>query len=500
MVCGGIAVLIVLHSEWVESRPDVEKWCSDWLEKVLSDPPSDGPLEFEGTLFDLHWDSFLADIAPAVWARGLDDHDSRMMVAMMAMSFRYETAAILMRRATRLRHALGADFERLQSLLILWAAIRNIWNHSRSFEKPWTRVERWRISLAHAFAERRLPHRIESFERIAEASKRQVAAVLFRRYRKFARVDGSRTLDLAEFRSRQRRRPGFDLQVLMAAFRSHPPPGEVSSAEGRENTVHLHRELLGICLRRARASVRERDDNYHHSSERVPNEFDRWILERVAGLIPQVDTVEDAEPFWKPLLDLDLEAHYWTESFLRSWFLHGKKAARSPEAFAVHWRAMVDYALAPGERDATYRRRSMLLELMGLDWLCIDVVGGKDFREVIGSMTPAYREWASGSLRDGDSVRRFARFLRQPAASVMLAEGIGWVLESMQQCTGRMWDEESETAEALVSLVEHWWRTRHEATPVSGCGKEAAMGLLKILADTQLPRALELQDQIARKV
>jgi len=218
-------------------------------------------------------------------------------------------------------------------------------------------------------------------------------------------------------------------------------------------------------------------------------------------LIPQIESLEAAEPFWKPIIDLDPEALDWVESFFRYWFLHGKRAAESPEAFAAHWRSMIEYALVPRQLESgrsPHRRGSLFPGLMGLDWAGIDAVGGEEFRGALGSMAPLYREWASRSMGCFDAASRLARLLRKPAAAGMLAEGLGWLSESVQGLGDRDWDGQSKAVEALVSLVEHWWRTRRGADRAPADGQEAAMTLLKILADRQHPRALELQDQIAR--
>ena len=69
VVTGGIAVLVVLHPEWLDEYPKRREWCHDKLAGVLSGPPNPGAFESEFTVFGYHWDSFCADIAAAEWAR-----------------------------------------------------------------------------------------------------------------------------------------------------------------------------------------------------------------------------------------------------------------------------------------------------------------------------------------------------------------------------------------------------------------------------------------------
>ena len=56
--------------------------------------------------------------------------------------------------------------------------------------------------------------------------------------------------------------------------------------------------------------------------------------------------LEDSpERFWRPILKLGLERHYWVDDFISSWFLHGFKVEGCREAFFREWSRMIDFVI-----------------------------------------------------------------------------------------------------------------------------------------------------------
>ena len=125
------------------------------------------------------------------------------------------------------------------------------------------------------------------------------------------------------------------------------------------------------------------------------------------------------------------------------------------------------------------------------------MIKGEEYRRAVTSVIPLYREWASRWLSYDDTAQSFAHFLRQPSAADMLPEGLNWLFGLAQKYSDSHWNKHPKDADAFVSLVEHWWRVRRDKA-VPADETVAAMGLLKLLSDRQHPRALELQDWMAR--
>jgi len=113
-------------------------------------------------------------------------------------------------------------------------------------------------------------------------------------------------------------------------------------------------------------------------------------------------------------------------------------------------------------------------------------------------MASLYREWALRCLRNSDAIMTFARFLRLPSAADLLTDGMVWILEAVGDYDERDWDGAEREKDDLVDLVEHWWEAVGRDPSSANAGRTTALGLLKILADQQHPRALEIQDRVAR--
>jgi hypothetical protein len=135
---------------------------------------------------------------------------------------------------------------------------------------------------------------------------------------------------------------------------------------------------------------------------------------------------------------------------------------------------------------------------MGLGWFTYTIIGEAQFRDTIRSMASLYQQWASRCLRGSDSLTAFARFLRCPSATSLLTDGMQWILAATGDYEDTDWNRAEHEKDDLVDLVEHWWDTMGRDQPAPDAGRAAALGLLKILADQQHPRAMEIQNRIAR--
>src|SRR5581483_4437987 len=72
-VCGGIAVLLILHRDWLAADPDRMAWCRQKLEQVMQHPPSWSPFDDKSAVGDRHWDAFAAECGVALLAENQED-------------------------------------------------------------------------------------------------------------------------------------------------------------------------------------------------------------------------------------------------------------------------------------------------------------------------------------------------------------------------------------------------------------------------------------------
>jgi hypothetical protein len=162
---------------------------------------------------------------------------------------------------------------------------------------------------------------------------------------------------------------------------------------------------------------------------------------------------------------------------------------------------MIDFVVGkkvwPEDAEMAWRHREELfLGLFGLDWYC-ECLKDVEFRPYIAAMRDRYRQWADTWLRHHDSAKRFARFLTWPSAEEIAEEGLVWLHTAANGIFRDQWDRD-DIENAVMDCLEHFWQDRRAAIRSTPEVRSAFMGLLKQLADLMFPRALELQDVIAR--
>ena len=110
VLCGSIAVLVVLHHDWLTADPARIAWCRRKLAAVLEQPPSPFRFDSETASGECKWDTFAAEAGVALLARNRDDALARRLAAIGVIGFHYSTSARTMLSACRHRERLGDDF------------------------------------------------------------------------------------------------------------------------------------------------------------------------------------------------------------------------------------------------------------------------------------------------------------------------------------------------------------------------------------------------------
>ena len=244
-----------------------------------------------------------------------------------------------------------------------------------------------------------------------------------------------------------------------------------------------------------------RADKDSHFAPHTPNDWDRWVFQQIAVAVPQMALEDSPERLWQPILKLGLERHHWVHDFVSSWFLHGFKVEGCRDAFFREWNRMIDFVLEsnvwPEDSEMAWRHREeMFLGLLGLDWYC-ECLKDVEVRPYITAMRDRYRQWAEAWLGHRDSAKNFARFLTRPSAGEIAEDGLIWLHGAANEIFSRERDCD-EVEHAISDCLEDCWQNRQAAIKNKPEVRSAFMGLLKHLADRMFPRALELQDFIAR--
>jgi len=498
-LCAGIAVLLLLHREWLRSDSAREQWCLEQLEGIWSRPPQRDEFAVPNSVMPTAWDRAFAKCAVVLLSEAPDDELRRRWVAASVTAYHYEATSTAMHMARDLRRHLGDDFMRLTNLVVLWAGLRGTVHRAQSLGFGLSRWNRWYGAMIAAFVARLLPTQPLSWQRIGAAAERLGVRMTRRKYPGFGMADPAESEDSVRNRRSRRKRshPGFDPRTIQAGFGWLVDIDIARGASERNSWIGLVHEVLGVTLRMLPSTEEDQE------VDGTPYELDHWVFELVAKVIPKLTPEENAESLWRPILELGPAAHYWVEGFLSDWFIHGERASPAPELFVSHWHAMIRHALqsptwTPGSWLSRRHLEDMFIQLMGLGWAA-EAVREAKYAAEIESMLPAYKAWAHRWLQHSRSAASFAAFLARPAGRKLISPGIRWLHSAVAGYDDRDWRWDNLEGN-LVEALHACWSQQGHLLGNNRDLKDAFFGLLGLLTRRQTPSAMELRDRVLRSI
>ncbi len=534
-VLGGIAVLLLLHRDWVREDPDRERWCRSQLEEAVGRPRGRQPFDFPDSVAGWEWDTFAPECGVAMLAENPLDPLARGLLLLGLICFRYATVAATTRRLYRKQGALENEFDRMVRFTAEWSALR--WG------LRWS--DQWQLGTKRLW-ERQCAPRLIAFVRGGalpprrslaeiEESGRQLTAALFAefrtavgregegRLRRLARwtgipwlIDRLRTFLAAKkaepqpdtdedhslieadhdsptlYRGISPTWPGLDLHYLMSGFAWL----EIAAKENRlsDDAVDALRGLLDVSLRTVPKSGRER----RRSSSRSPTKFDQWLYERIGEALPRLPK-DKARTLWQPVLALGVKREYWLKYFLSDCFRAAADKGVEPEVFVTLWGQLIRFALDEQGWDAGGEFESdaydVVHQLLGFDMG--KTVFGDDARygPLIAGMSPLFEEAASRWFVFGKVAAGFCRFSLKPAGAEMLLQGVRW-LAAAEPCWSKWSWEHDGLAEALVDLLRAALDRHRPAIAANAESRTRFFHLCNQLVARGYPSALALRERI----
>lgn len=502
-VMGGIAILIILHQDWIETDGAKQEWCVRQIDRILSTGHDKQAFDTPRDILNTRWEGFLGEIAVHFLADAITEEKVRTLVAHAVMAYHYKTTELVCKAAFRVREDLGAEFGRLLNLCRLWAGIRWSIGRSKSRQVQYreTQLQDWYDSALLSFIERTLQATAMPLGQIADRSVNLT-------------LDASRDHQPAPGKAASssdggeptryeavdtiasRTHLGLDWEIIQAAYAWLPPLAEATSDEERKSWIAVYDELLQLVLLYIDTAPRDKRGEVRGT----PYRFEYWVFELIAGLIPQLEENDHPEQFWQPILDLGAAAHYWVDSFLSRWFMSGSKAALEPSVFAHHWWTMVAYVLeSPLWRNdpstpGRFHLPDLYIQLMGLG-LSGSIFDDEGYADAMERLFPLYEKWATEWLEYPRIATAFARFLTKPVCRDMMLRGLTWLAHAIPQIPERGWDRDR-LPNALLSLLDTCWKEHLPELETKGEVKEAFLDLLNVLVARGHPAALTLQDVI----
>ena len=188
VLCGGIALLVVLHHDWLIENPERMAWCRRKLEAIVANPPAPLHFDSEAAPGERQWDAFAAEAGVFLFARDRQDMLARWLVALGVASFHYGTTGLMMLRASQRCAALGEDFDRMLGLAVQWAGLRVPYAlATRTHTDTLTaELNERKSALLQQFVYGRFPVELPDIKQISETAARESEEVHHRQFPELA--------------------------------------------------------------------------------------------------------------------------------------------------------------------------------------------------------------------------------------------------------------------------------------------------------------------------
>lgn len=461
--CAGAAVIIELHSKWVGQDLKRLMWCREQLIESVVNPPGylDGDLEdFAGD--DWVWDSFCARAIPTIWQQQPNSSELRECVGVLATGHHRNSISSLLWSASRYREVLGDNFRQLQHLLLRYASVyllldRNNLHYNPDFD--WTR---WRLQQVDAFVNGDISPHIPPWTDIIQ--QEYVPSGRFQL------------------------KPALDTLFVNAAYSWLPELSEAVDEKERSEWIDFWKQSLSYSLE-------------NHTSADFPYPADRWVLSRIPGVIVNMQSSENPQSLWEPILSLAADKKHWVETFLDDWFAYGLRCPSSADNFRQRWIDMIEYCFESELWDADRSRKwhvtlDLWTRLMGL-WVSTE--GSELWNETkadfVLAMLDYLERWCSMFLKYGHCAQRYAAFLAQPAAASIRVRSLVW-LESGAKAGGDYWWKEREVADSLARVLTVVWNSQQSELKQHQLAFAAFMSFFSRLTAQLNPIALELESRM----
>ena len=508
-IMGGIAVLELLHQEWIEADPEREEWCGEQFLKILENPPARPQFQIAESTFNCHWENFAAMLIPGMLADAPEQKVFRCLCADYALAFNYSVIQDLMTSAFERRETLGDDFRRLQCLILFSSGIRYIKTVTPDGNSMWDcpdieyDIETHLNELSTQFTNTSLSADIPSLCEIAEEATDTIVKMVQQQHKvsngKRRTVKGE-----ASIARHIKRSYGFEPMQLQAGFYWLKKTIDVNDPSKQAESISTLANLLRGILRPLGGideALFDCDDN--NASFTFPNRESTWIFQLIAGVIPKYAQACSTQQLWEPILSYGLERLHWVESFISDWFIYGLRVEGCEDAFFREWKAMIAFAWTKQNWRRTQVRNhqtddELFRYLMGLGIIGYVYFEDVKYRKHVASMKPEFQKWTDEFFPHPEAISAYALFLTYPSTIDYLREGIHKLAEVSKKFKDWHWSDSYQLKDALLKLLEHDWQNNASLILSDVKVRQQFSTLLKSMTDRQVPQALELQDRMLR--
>ena len=488
-----------------------KEWCETTFVQVLTAPPPQHGYHPPESFSNYYWDNFAALLAPGYLAGEPTSVGFRRLVADFSTAFKYSVVADVLASAFNCRRQLGNDFHRLLHLVFAYSGCCNIQVTTRGGNCIWDTpdveydIDESLANLTNRFVDQSLPPEVPSLSEIAVSSNATIADMVREQHNRKAATPWT-DQEFVGIERRINRGWGFEPGLIQTAFGWIDRIDLEDDPVERKKWIALTGNILNALLRPLGDSAQAIEDHGNNTFGRFycsPHEVVRWLFNQIAMVIPKLSPDENARSLWEPILSLGLDRVHWVEAFLAGWFIHGRRVEGAEAAFFREWQEMISFAWKePGWRNTEVQHHhgpdELFRSLMGLDFTGEYYLCDSKYLPFITAMKPEYDRWAEEFLGELESAKFYARFLTSPSANSHVRDGVRRLSERVQSFSEWDWREDRHLHTALLDLLEYDWKSNSALIKRDPVVRRVFSTILKVMLDQQIPRAMELQDQIVR--
>ncbi len=497
-IAGGLAVLVIVHRQWLSQNTELEKWCLATLRDLK---PIDSDDYSPVSINDHSAEIFLGEAGVALLVEGSEEWILRMAFEGVTGAH-YNATFFAMWRAYLLRERLGDRFGELINVVVLWSALRRAAIRESGYHADTSKLATYRTALFRRFVTRKVMGPLVPLSRAEVLGRRLVERIERRSMSKGEREQRAARRTWAREQKDQRKlhreMPDIDLTVIQKGFgflyamlREHRPD--------EDKALKTYVRELFDALMRTLPQPKPEDDR--PEIQGTPYDADRWMIARVAEFVAHSNSVETARAFYRPVLDLGPAGKYWVEDFLESWIGQGLPVSADMQGFAQIWQDMVAYVETlpmwqPGDANYWCRAEGLAVHLMGLSEIGITVLGAGKFSGLVGSMAPTFERWGNRWLKYGSAAGWFAYFLRTESGQVLLPQGVKQLAAVASSLPDREW-QHHDLGPLFTEVLSLCWKHRQKDVQKDASLREAFLRLLAVLGARQIPEALHLRARVS---
>lgn len=472
-----VAAIIILNREQLPSLYEENKdICKKALIGYSLNPPQQ-ELKVAESTFEIEWDRFCAKALPKLLTENSSEADLRAAVAHICLGLHYEALGTLVYHCYLLRDELKGDFYRLLNLVNFWAVLRlririatndNVWGiESLTPEQLFKKAEQ----LADKFIDRKL---------LTDLPKWSNLETLYGQY-----SEGKTAKK--QFPQTYRK---MDCHVVMYGYSWLPVLNEATTDKERGEWYNIYHQLSLVLWERLICELDKKGE-----INGTPYKIDNWIIEKIANTLLHCSK-EAARKLWEPLLSIGSAAEYWITDFMHKWFEQISKEDTNQELFLEIWRDMLSFARSSevwsSEGSHWHKCEKVWEAIFGLDSFTVGLVWNNDHRDLILSMKHEFIYYAENKLKNYQ-IDHLAYFLNTTSGKVLWLRGVIWIYQHITKYKSSHIEERAQDSinNLITSIFDAY---RFDQLPENSKG--AILGLLKLLADSQNTKSMELYKKL----